>query len=239
MIVDIFIPCYMDQYYPETANNMVKVLEKIGCGVNYNVEQTCCGLPAFYDGYWDYSKEVGAKLIHEFPNDRHIVSPGGMCVNMIKNYYHYMFHNTVLHNEYKSIQKHIYEFTEFLFSVMNVTDLGARFNATVTYHDACNAVNDLKIKEAPRALLSKVKGLTLKEMYEPGSCCGLGGTFAGKFENLAAAIAEEKIKKALETDAEYIVSTDMGCLMHLESYLKKNNIPLKVMHIADMLVQGW
>jgi len=238
MIVDIFIPCYIDQYFPETANNMVKVLEKVGCGVNYNVEQTCCGLPAFQDGYRDNCKEVGTKLIHEFQNDRYIVSPGGACVTMIKNYYSEMFHNSMLHNEFKSIQKNIYEFTDFLVNVMHVTDVGAKLNGVAAYHDACNALRELKIKEAPRALLSKVKGLTLREMDESEMCCGFGGTFAGKFENIAFALAEEKTNHALKTGAEYIISTDMGCLMHLEGYLKKNNIAIKVMHIADVLATG-
>jgi L-lactate dehydrogenase complex protein LldE len=235
MIVDIFIPCYMDQFFPETANNMVKVLEKVGCGVNYNIEQTCCGLPAFQNGYWDNCKEVGTKLIHEFQNDRYIVSPGGACVNMIKNYYAEMFHNSMLHNEFKSIQKNIYELSDFLVNVMNVSDVGAKLNGIATYHDACNALRDLKIKEAPRTLLSKVRGLTLKEMNESEMCCGFGGTFAGKYENIAVALAEEKTNNALKTGAEYIVSTDMGCLMHLEGYLKKNKIPIKVIHIADAL----
>jgi L-lactate dehydrogenase complex protein LldE len=239
MIVDIFIPCYIDQYFPDTAMNMVKVLEKAGCAVNYNSEQTCCGLPAFQDGYWDYCKEVGTKLIHEFQNDRFIVSPGGACVNMIKNYYSELFHNTLLHNEFKSVQKNIYEFSDFLVNVMNVTDFGARLNCIVTYHDACNALRDLKIKDAPRKLLTTVNGLTLKEMNEAEMCCGFGGTFAGKYGQIAYAIAEEKINHALKTGAEYIVSTDMGCLMHLDSYLKKNKIPLKVIHLADVLVKGW
>ena len=239
MIVDIFIPCYIDQYYPETANNMVKVLEKVGCGVNYNVEQTCCGLPAFQDGYWDNCKEVGTKLIHEFQNDRYSVSPGGACVNMIKNYYAEMFHNSMLHNEFKSVQKNIYEFSDFLVNVMKVTDVGAKLNGIATYHDACNALRELKIKEAPRTLLSKVRGLTLREMNESEMCCGFGGTFAKKFENIAVALAEEKTNHALKTEAEYIISTDMGCLMHLEGYLKKNNIAIKVLHIADALAMGW
>ena len=235
MIVDIFVPCYIDQFYPETADSMVKVLEKAGCGINYNTEQTCCGLPAFQNGYWDACKEVGTKLIHEFQNDRYIVSPGGACVNMIKNYYSELFHNSILHNEFKSVQKNIYEFSDFLVNVMKVTDVGAKFSGIATYHDACNAMRDLKIKEAPRILLSKVQGLTLKEMNEPAMCCGFGGGISGKFENIAVALAEEIINHALKTNAEYIVSTDMGCLMHLDGYLKKNKISLKVIHIADVL----
>ena len=117
MIVDIFIPCFIDQLYPQTGFNMVKVLERAGCDVNYNPEQTCCGQPAFNAGYWDEAKKVGEKFIKEFNNDRYIVSPSASCVGMIKNYYPEMFHNAVLHNEYKQIAKNIHEFSSFLVNV--------------------------------------------------------------------------------------------------------------------------
>ena len=154
---------------------MIKVLERLGCGVNYNTEQTCCGQPAFENGYWDHCKEVGEKLIHEFQDERYIVAPASSCVSTIKNSYVSLFHNTALHNEYKSVQKHIYEFSDFLVNVLHVTDVGATLNATATFHDACNALRELKIKDAPRTLLSKVKGLNLVEMDEAEACCGFGG----------------------------------------------------------------
>jgi L-lactate dehydrogenase complex protein LldE len=235
MIVDIFIPCYIDQFYPATAMNMVKVLEKVGCGVNYNPDQTCCGLPAFHEGYRDYCKEVGEKLICEFQNDRHIVTPGGSCMNMVKNYYPEMFHNSSLHNEFKQVQQHFREFTDFLVNVMNVTDVGAKLSGTATYLDNCSALRECGIHESPRLLLSKVKGLKLVELPDTETCCGWGGTFANKYEDIAVKLAEKKIEQVLKTGANIIISTDMGCLMHLEGYLVKNNIPVKVMHIADVL----
>ncbi len=239
MIVDIFIPCYIDQFYPEVANSMVKVLERLGCGVNYNTEQTCCGKPAFDNGYWDHCKEVGEKLIHEFQDERYIVAPAASCVSMVKNNYAELFHNTALHNEYKLVQKNIFEFSDFLVNVLHVTDVGASLNATATFHDSCNALNDLKIKTAPRLLLSKVKGLNLVEMDRAEACCGFGGNMAYKFEKLAVGLADEKIRSAEKTNAELIISTDMNCLMHLNGVLAKANKPLKVMHIADVLANGW
>lgn len=235
MIVDIFIPCYIDQYFPATANSMVRVLEQAGCGVNYDVEQTCCGMPAYRDGYWDHCKEVGTKLIREMQNNRYIVSPGAMCVSMIKNHYGELFHNSMLHNEYKNVQKNIYEFSDFLINVLNITDVGATLNGTATYLDACSALRELKIKDAPRTLLSKVKGLKLVEMQNAELCCGWGGTFANKYEQLSSAMAEEKVNAAMKTGAQYLISTDMGCLMHIDGYVRKNNIAIKTMHIADVL----
>lgn len=235
MIVDIFIPCYIDQVYPGTAMNMVKVLEKVGCGVNYNTDQTCCGLPAFHEGYRDHCKEVGEKLICEFQNDRYIVSPGASCVSMVKNYYPELFHNSSLHNEYKQVQKYFYEFSDFLVNVMHVTDVGARMVTKAVFMDNCSALRECGIHESPRLLLSKVKGLKLVEMPDNETCCGWGSTFATRFEGIATQLADKKIKQAQSIGAEVIISTDMGCLMHLEGYIAKNNIAMRVMHLADVL----
>jgi len=239
MIVDIFIPCYVDQIYPETALNMVKVLQKVGCAVNYNPEQTCCGQPAFNAGYWDDAKEIGEKFIKEFLNDRYIVCPSASCVSFIKNHFPEMFHNSALHNEYKQIQKNIFEFTDFLVNVLKITNIGATLNGVATYHDSCQALREYGIKREPRVLLEKVRGLQLRELAEGETCCGFGGGFAAKFEPISVSLAEQKIDHALATEAEYLISTDLSCLMHLDGVIQKNKKPLKVMHIADVLAAGW
>lgn len=239
MLIDLFIPCFVDQIYPDTAFNMIKVLERLGCTVNYNPNQTCCGQPAFNAGFWDQCKEVGEKFIKDFSNDRYIVAPSASCVGMVKNYYPELFHNTALHNEYKQLQKNMFEFTDFVVNVLNVTDVGARLDGVATYHDACSALRECNIKKEPRILLSKVKGLELKEMEDVETCCGFGGTFSVKFESIAVGMAEQKIKNAEETKADYLISTDLSCLMHLNGYMKKQNKAMRPMHIADVLASGW
>lgn len=239
MLVDIFIPCFVDQIYPNAALNMIKVLERAGCTVNYNPNQTCCGQPAFNGGYWDQCKEVGEKFIKDFPNDRYIVSPSASCVGMVKNYYPELFHNTVLHNEYKIIQKNIFELSDFLVNVLNVTDIGAKLNGSATYHDSCSGLREIGLKKEPRLLLSKVKGLELREMADNETCCGFGGTFSVKYESIAVGMAEQKIINAEATNADYIISTDLSCLMHMEGYLQKHGKKMKVMHLADVLASGW
>lgn len=239
MIVDIFIPCFIDQIYPDAGFNMVKVLEKVGCAVNYNPEQTCCGQPAFNAGYWTEAREVGEKFIKEFQNDRYIVSPSASCVGMIKNYYPEMFHNSALHNELKQVQKNIFEFSDFLVNVLKITDIGARLEGVATYHDSCSALREYGIKREPRVLLEKVRGLELKEMKDTDTCCGFGGSFSVKFEPIAVSMGEQKINNAIETGAKYLISTDSSCLMHMDGYIKKKNIDLKVMHLADVLASGW
>lgn len=239
MLVDIFIPCFIDQIYPQTGMNMVKILEKLGVDVHYNGNQTCCGQMAFNSGFWDEAKEMGAKFIRDFPNDRPVISPSASCSGMIKNYYPWLFHNTALHYEYKQLKKNMVEFTDFLVNVLKMDEIGAEFNHLVTYHDSCAALREYGIREEPRALLSKVKGLTLKEMKNNDVCCGFGGTFSVKFEPISTAMAEQKVKHALETGAEYIVSTDSSCLMHQQAYIDKHHLPMKTMHIIDVLASGW
>ncbi len=239
MTVDIFIPCFIDQIFPETGMNMVKILEKLGVSVNYNDQQTCCGQMAFNSGFWEEAKEMGEKFIKDFPNDRPVVAPSASCVGYVKNYYGKLFFNTGLHLEYKRLKKNIYEFSDFLVNVMEVTDLGATFEHKVTYHDSCAALREYHLKDEPRQLLGKVKGLELVEMKDTHVCCGFGGTFAVKHEAISTAMAEQKVQNALDTGAEYIVSTDSSCLMHQGGYINKHKLPIRVIHLADILAAGW
>lgn len=239
MIVDLFIPCFVDQFYPNAAMNMVKVLERVGCGVNYNHEQTCCGQPAFNAGYWDHTKEVGEKFLKEFQADRYIVSPSSSCTGFVRNYYGEVFQNSVLHNQCRMVQKNIFEFSDFLVNVLKITDLGAKLDGVATFHDSCSGLREYGIHREPRLLLSKVRGLEVREMNQADVCCGFGGSFAVKHETIAVAMAEEKVKHAEETGADYLVSTDMSCLLHLDGYLKKQQKPMKVMHLVDVLAAGW
>ncbi len=239
MTIDIFIPCLIDQLYPQTAFNMVKILEKLGHQVEYNVNQTCCGQTAFNAGFWDEAKTMGEKFIKDFPNNRPVVGPTATCVGMVRNYYSELFHNTALHIECRQLQKNLFEFTEFLVKELKVTDVGAIFEAKVTYHDSCSALREIGIKEEPRLLLRNVKGLELVEMKDTETCCGFGGSFSLKHEAISTAMAEQKVKNAIDTGAEYIVSTDLSCLMHQEAYIKKHKLPIKIMHLIDVLASGW
>jgi len=239
MKVQLFIPCFVDQLYPNTAFNMVKVLEKACCDVQYNTNQTCCGQPAFNAGYWDEARAVCNKFMKDFDNADYIVAPSASCVGFVRNYYPKLFENSAAHNRVKDLGKRMYEFTEFLTEVLKIENFGAALNARATYHDSCAALRECKIKEAPRKLLSNVKGLELVEMNDVETCCGFGGTFAVKFDSISIGMADQKVVNALATKAEYIISTDLSCLMHIDGYIKGKNLPLKTMHIADVLANGW
>ena len=239
MKVQLFIPCFVDQLYPQTAFNMVKVLEKAGCEVHYNTNQTCCGQPAFNAGFWDEARTVCAKFLKDFDTADYIVAPSASCVGFVRNYYGMLFDNSSMHNQVKDLGSRTYEFTEFLIDVLKIENFNATLNTKATYHDSCAALRECKIKEGPRRLLGNVKGLELVEMNHTETCCGFGGTFAVKFDAISIGMADQKVVNALETEAEYIISTDLSCLMHLDGYIKGKNLPLKTMHIADVLASGW
>lgn len=239
MRVQLFIPCFVDQLFPETAFNMVKVLEKAACQVSYNPKQTCCGQPAFNAGYWDQAKDVCSKFLKDFDPSSYIVAPSASCVGFVRNYYSKLFDNSSLHNEVKAIGQNIYELSDFLVNVLHITNFEAVLEGRATYHDSCAGLRECKIKNEPRALLQKVKGLELVELQDVETCCGFGGTFAVKFEPISIAMAEQKVENARATGAEYLISTDLSCLMHLQGYINNKNYPLKTLHIADVLASGW
>jgi L-lactate dehydrogenase complex protein LldE len=239
MNIQLFIPCFVDQLFPDTAFNMIRVLEKAGCQVSYNPSQTCCGQPAFNAGFWDDAREVCTKFLRDFDPNKIIVAPSASCIGFIRNYYPKLFDNSSLHNEVKAIGQNSYELSDFLVNKLGITDFGASLPGKATYHDSCAGLRECRIKNEPRQLLSNVKGLEMVEMEDVETCCGFGGTFAVKFEGISIGMAEQKVEHALATGAEYLVSTDLSCLMHLQGYIDNKKHPLQTMHLADVLASGW
>ena len=239
MNVQLFIPCFVDQLYPQTAFNMVKVLEKAGCKVLYNSNQTCCGQPAFNAGFCAESRAVAEKFLNDFDTADYIVAPSASCVGFVRNYYPGLFEKSVYQNKIKSIGKRTFEFSEFLIDVLKVEDFGASFNGKITYHDSCAALRECKIKKGPRRLLNNVKGLELIEMNDVETCCGFGGTFSVKFEGISVAMGEQKISNIVATGVNAVVSTDCSCLMQIGGIIKQKNFPIETFHLADILASGW
>ena len=239
MTVELFIPCFIDQLYPQTAFNTIKILEKAGCKVVYNTEQTCCGQPAYNAGFWEEAKIVGGKFLNDFSETNYIVSPSASCTGMVKNSYNDLFTNTVVHNKCRAIQSNIHELSDFLVNIIKKDYFGAELEGKAVYHDSCAGLIECNIKAEPRHLLSKVHGLELVEMKDTDVCCGFGGTFAVKFDGISSAMAEQKVNNALEMSADYIISTDSSCLLNLQAYIDQHDLKVKTMHIADVLTHGW
>ena len=225
----------MDQLYPQVAFNTIKVLEKAGCEVMYNPNQTCCGQPAFNAGFWGESKDVCTKFVQDFEGADYIVSPSASCTGFVRNNFGKLFENNAFQSPAKKVKQRMYELSEFLVQVLGVTNLGASFSAKITYHDSCAGLRECKIKEEPRKLLNAVQGIELVEMNDVETCCGFGGSFAVKFEPISIAMGDQKTSNAAATGAEYIISTDMSCLMHIDGCLTHKHSGLKVLHLADVL----
>lgn len=239
MNVQLFIPCFIDQLYPNVAFSMVKVLEKAGCTVTYNTNQTCCGQPAFNAGFFEEAKTVCKKFLQDFKGDDYIVAPSASCTGFVHNYYSKLFENSSLLQEVKQIHGRIFEFSDFMVNVLKVEDVGAKFVGKATYHDSCAGLRECGIKEEPRKLLSHVRGLEMVEMQDNETCCGFGGTFAVKFNSISVAMADQKINNATATEADYLISTDMSCLMHIDGCAKKKGATIQSLHLADVLASGW
>lgn len=236
MKVHLFVPCFIDQLYPETAFNTIKILEKAGCEVLYNKKQTCCGQPLFNTGYWKEAAELAEKFVADFPEDETIISPSASCVGYIKRNYSKLFNGKPdLLAACERVSRNSYELSDFLINVLKIDDFGAEFKHKATFHDSCSALREYGIKDEPRKLLSKVKGLELVEMNETDTCCGFGGTFSIKNTDISSAIVEKKVRNAVATGAEFLISTEASCLMNINGYCAKNNVPLKGIHLADII----
>ena len=236
MKVHLFVPCFIDQFYPQTAFNVVKLLKYAGVEVCYNPEQTCCGQPAFNSGYWKEARSLALKFMDDFKDAEIIVGPSASCTAYIRNYYHRLFEEDDVNlRKLENMKSRIFELTDFLVNRLSITDFGASFPHKVTWHDACHALREYGIREEPRILLSKVKELELVEMEGTEVCCGFGGTFSVKFKTISSAMTQQKAEHAMATGAEYIASTESSCLLNINAYIRKQKLPIKTIHIADIL----
>lgn len=219
---------------------MLKLLKKADVDVLYNEKQSCCGQIAFNSGQWNDARKMGAKFINDFSLDTHIVAPSASCTGYLKNYFQKLFEKgTKEYERFELLSTQLFELSDFLVNQIQVIDFGAEFHHSVTFHDSCSGLREYRLKDEARILLAKVKGLELVEMEHLDECCGFGGTFAVKHKHISQAMVSQKVDNALLTQAEYITSTETSCLMNIEGYIKKQDLPVKAVHFSDILVAGW
>lgn len=238
MRVALFITCLADQFYPAVGEAAVKVLRRLGVGVSFNPDQTCCGQPAFNTGYREEARRVAARTLDLFANvdADYIVSPSGSCTSMIRIFYRELFeHDPIRSAQAQALAARVFEFSEFLVKVLKVDDVGARFPHRVAYHDSCHLLRELGVSEEPRRLLRSVRDAELVDLGDNRLCCGFGGTFAVKFPEVSVAMGDDKIKAATAAGAEYLVANDSGCLMHLAGLVHRQGVRIKTMHLAEVL----
>ena len=215
----------------------VKVLRRIGCEVSFPEDQTCCGQPAFNSGFWNESRPCAEHFLRVFKNAEVIVCPSGSCSTMVRVFYPELLKDGPAHDEALAIGRRTFELSEFLVKVAGVTDVGAAFPHTVTYHASCHGLRELHLVEEPLQLLRAVKGLKLLDMARHDECCGFGGTFAAKMESISVAMGTSKADNIAASQAEYVTAIDSSCLMHVQGILTRRNMQAKTIHLASILAQ--
>lgn len=238
MRVALFIPCFVDQLFPQVGICLVQLLEKLGLQIDYPAGQTCCGQPAFNAGYQDEARKVAERFVGLFRDADAVVTPSGSCAAMVKVYFPELLHDTPVAADAASLAARTWEAATFLVDKLEIVDVGAHFPHRVTYHDGCHGLRELGIRNAPRALLQHVRGLELVEMAERDTCCGFGGTFAAKFANISTAMTQIKCASIAESGAEYVVSADASCLMQVQGYLSRQRSPIRSLHLLEVLTQS-
>ncbi|MBL8242038.1 MAG: (Fe-S)-binding protein [Bryobacterales bacterium] len=234
--VAIFVTCIVDQLFPKAGMAMVDVLERLGFTVEFRREQTCCAQPAFNSGYHTEARTVAAHFLDTFGDADTIVVPSGSCTSMITHHYAELFAGDAKRQQQvRELTPRVFEFSQFLVDVAQFDDLGASFPHKVTYHDSCHALRELGLKDAPRRLLGKVRGLELVEMGAAEECCGFGGLFSVKFAPISGAMARTKVESIVATGATHVVSVDSSCLMQLRGALARAGHRIETVHLAEVL----
>jgi len=239
--VGLFIPCYIDQFYPQVGIATLQLLEKCGCDVSFPLNQTCCGQPMANSGFTNLSKGCDKNFVSNFSGFDYIVAPSGSCVLHIKEH----LHEEGNKNAVQHIRKNIFELTEFLTDVVKVENIDANFPHKVGLHTSCHGQRGLQLSSMselvvpsfskPEKLLKMVKGLQLSKPKRSDECCGFGGTFCVFEEAVSVKMGKDRIKEHDVNEVEYITSADVSCLMHLEGILKRNKSNVKTIHIAEIL----
>jgi len=235
--VQLFITCLTDSFFPKTGEAIVDILQRLGIGVDFARDQTCCGQPQFNAGLRKDARAVAEHTIKVFEKTTgDIVSPSGSCTHMFRHNYPELFEgDAVWYPRAKALSERVFEFTEYLVDKLGVTDVGAHWNGTLTYHPTCHTLRGLKVDKQPRELLANVKGATLIDLPHAEECCGFGGIMSVEHPELSAEWLKRKINNLEATQSPTLVVTDAGCLMHIAGGLNRQKKKQKVVHIAEIL----
>lgn len=241
MLIGLFIPCYVNQFYPKVGIATYELLQKLGCTVEFPLDQTCCGQPMANSGYEHLTKGCDKNFIDNFSKYDYIVCPSGSCVLHVKEH---------LHDEQREelaskMRKRVFELTEFITDILKVESIEGSFPYRVGIHQSCHGQRGLKLSQMtelnapffskPGQLLSKIKEIDLVSLSRKDECCGFGGTFCVTEEAVSVKMGQDRIKDHEKHGVDYITGVDMSCLMHLDGILKRQKSPIKTIHIAEIL----
>lgn len=235
MKVSLFVTCLGDMFYVNASKATVELLERLGCEVDFPATQTCCGQPAYNSGYEKETKKVAKHMIEIFDHSEYVVCPSGSCAFMFHAYEDLFIDDPIWKEKASALKRKTFELTQFLTDVMNIEDTGATFHGKATYHTSCHMTRLLGVTESPFKLLKNVKGLELVDLPNSHDCCGFGGTFSINMPSISEQMVDEKVAHIEETNADILVGADNACLMNIGGRIERNNVPVKVMHIAEIL----
>ncbi|WP_419770902.1 MAG: (Fe-S)-binding protein [Candidatus Marinarcus sp.] len=245
MRIGLFIPCYMNELYPEASMATLKILENLNLNVEYPTQQTCCGQPMANAGCSKDVKTLAHNFVETFKKYDYIVAPSGSCVAMVKEHYSEFFQDN---SDYEKVQTSIYEICEFLHDIIKVKKLNVSFPYKVGVHNSCHGHRELKLASCSelnipyfsklKKLLSLIPDIQIVDLKRDDECCGFGGTFAVTEDAISAAMGKDRIKDHIDSGVQIMTGADMSCLMHMEGIINKNKEPIKVMHIAQILAGG-
>ena len=235
--VQLFVTCLVDSFFPKTGQAVVDIFSHLGISVDFAREQTCCGQPQFNAGLRKDARAIAEHTIKVFENAKgDIVTPSGSCAHHFRHNYLEIFEgDSVWFPRAKALSERVYEFTEYLVDKLHVTDVGANWNGTLTYHPSCHTLRGINVDRQPRTLLQNVHGATLVDLPNAEECCGFGGVMSVEHPELSAEWLKRKISNLEESQAPVLVVTDAGCLMHIAGGLNRQGKNQRVVHIAEVL----
>jgi L-lactate dehydrogenase complex protein LldE len=238
MKVALFVTCFNDTMFPESAKATVELLERLGVDVDFPVGQTCCGQMHINTGYREEAVPLVRRYVEAFEGYDAVVAPSASCAGTVQHYHHKIAAergDAALRDGVARVAPKTHELTQFLTDVLEVEDVGAYFPHRVTYHPTCHSLRALQLDDGPYRLLRAVRGLTLVDLPEQEECCGFGGTFAIKNPDVSVAMGADKVRHVRETGAEVLVAADNSCLTHIGGMLSRERSGGRTLHIAEVL----
>jgi L-lactate dehydrogenase complex protein LldE len=232
----LFITCVVDQFYPQVGFSTVRLLRRLGVEVDFPNDQTCCGQPAFNSGFCSEARPLAERFLSVFEDSEYVVAPSGSCVSMVKEFFPDLLKDDDrLRVSAERLAKRTYELSEFIVKVLGIKDVGAIFNGRVALHQSCHLLRELGVRNEPRMLLENVRGIELVELQRSDACCGFGGLFSVKYPHISGGILEEKMETIKQASPEFVVASDMGCLMHIGGGLSRAGMRVRTLHLAEIL----
>ncbi|MBS0260532.1 MAG: (Fe-S)-binding protein, partial [Planctomycetes bacterium] len=242
MQIGLFIPCYIDQFYPQVGLATVEVLERHGVTVDYPTTQTCCGQPLANTGCLADAKPLAEQFYRIFQNYEYVVCPSGSCTSMVRHHYEQFFPGD---KAFEKFSHRVYELCEFLTDVLHIERIEGQFPHRVGVHQSCHGLRELRLGKSSEMvvapfskahkLLSSLEGIQFSELKRPDECCGFGGTFAVAEEAVSCMMGQDRVADHEQAGTEVLTALDMSCLMHLDGLIRRDGKRIRVMHVAEIL----